>query len=89
MRNNRKVPKHLFRVAFSSISIVVLFITAVFSIIESVESTNRAFLKVFVLEPTIQNAIILAHVDFFHLQTQRIDYLFFFINGLRDCVALG
>jgi hypothetical protein len=49
MRNDRKVPKHLFRPAFPSVSIEVLIITIVFSMIESVESTNRSFLKVFVL----------------------------------------
>jgi hypothetical protein len=65
MGNDRKVPKSLFRPAFSSVSVVVLIITTVFSTIESVESTNRAFLEVFILRPTIQNAIILAHVDFF------------------------
>jgi hypothetical protein len=43
MRNDRKVPKHLFRPAFSSV--VVLIITGIFSIIDSIESTNRAFLK--------------------------------------------
>jgi hypothetical protein len=57
--------------------------------IESVESRNRAFLEVFILRPTIQNAIILARVDFFHPQTQQTDYLFFLINDLRDYVALG
>jgi hypothetical protein len=75
MRNVRKVPKHLFRPGFS--------------MIELVESTNRAFVEVFILGPTIWNAIILACIDFFHLQTQRIDYMFCLINGLRDCVALG
>jgi hypothetical protein len=74
MRNDRKVPKHLFRPAFSFVA--VLIITAVFSTIESVESTNRAFLKVFILSPMIYNAIIPARVNFFHLQTQWIDYLF-------------
>jgi hypothetical protein len=53
MRNDRKVPKHLFRLSFSYVSVVVLVITTVFSMIESVESTNRAFLEVFVLWPTI------------------------------------
>jgi hypothetical protein len=53
-----------------------------------IESTNRAFLKVIVLRPTIYNAIIIAHIDFFHLQTQLTDYLFCLINGLRNCVAL-
>jgi hypothetical protein len=48
-----KVPNHLFRPAFSSVSIAVLVITAVFSMIESVESINRAFLEVFILRPTI------------------------------------
>jgi hypothetical protein len=65
MRNDRKVPKHLFRPTFSSISVAVLIVTAIFSMIESIESTNRAFLKVFILGPTIYNAIILAHVVFF------------------------
>jgi hypothetical protein len=51
--NDRKVPKHLFRLVFSSISVAVLVITVVFSMIESVESTNRTFLKVFVLGSTI------------------------------------
>jgi hypothetical protein len=50
-KNDRKVPKHLFRPAFSSV--VILIITAVFSTIESVESRNTAFLKVFVLSPKI------------------------------------
>jgi hypothetical protein len=53
MRNDRKVPKHLFWPAFSSVSVVVLVIVVVYSTIESIESTNRAFLKVFVLGPTI------------------------------------
>jgi hypothetical protein len=51
--NDKKVPKHLFRSDFSSVSVVVLIITTVFSMIESVESTNRAFLEVFILRPTI------------------------------------
>jgi hypothetical protein len=88
-RNDRKVPKHLFRPAFSSVSIVVLVMTAIFSTIELNESTNRAFLKVYVLRFMIYNAIILAHMDFLYLQTQWIDYLFCLINGLRDCIALG
>jgi hypothetical protein len=87
MRNDRKVPKQLFSPAFSFLAILV--ITAIFSMIESIESTNRAFLKVFVFSPMIKNAISLAHVDFFHLQTQRSDYLFCLINGLMDCVVLG
>jgi hypothetical protein len=53
MRNDRKVPKHLLRPAFSSIVVAVLVITVVFSMIESIESTNRAFLEVFMLRPTI------------------------------------
>jgi hypothetical protein len=52
---------------FSSIFVAVLIIITVFSTIESVESINRAFLKVLVLSLTIQNAIIFARVDFFHL----------------------
>jgi hypothetical protein len=51
MRNDRKVAKHLFRSAFYSIA--VLIINAIFSTIESVEFTNRAFLKVFILSPMI------------------------------------
>jgi hypothetical protein len=50
-RNGRKVPKPLFRPAISSI--VAFVITTIFSIIELVESTNRAFLKVFILIPMI------------------------------------
>jgi hypothetical protein len=38
---------------FSSVSLTALVITIVFSTIESVESINRAFLKVFVLGPMI------------------------------------
>jgi hypothetical protein len=53
MRNDRKVPKHLFRPVFSSVSIVVLIITIIFSMIESIESTNTALHKVFLLRPTI------------------------------------
>jgi hypothetical protein len=53
MRNDRKVPKHIFRPAFSSVSVAVLIITVVFSMIKSVESANRAFVKVFILGPTI------------------------------------
>jgi hypothetical protein len=53
MRNDRKVSKHLFRPAFSSVSIVVLVMIAIFSMIELNESTNRAFLKVYVLRFTI------------------------------------
>jgi hypothetical protein len=49
MRNDKKVLKHLFRPAFSSISVAVLVITVFFSMIKSVKSINRAFLKVFVL----------------------------------------
>jgi hypothetical protein len=49
MRNDRKLSKHFFRPAFSSVSVAVLVITTIFSTIESVESTNRAFLKVFIL----------------------------------------
>jgi hypothetical protein len=86
-RNDRKLPKHIFRPAFSSIAVLV--ITIIFSMIESVESTNRAFLKVFVLMLMIENAIILARVDFFHLPTQQTDYLFCLINDLRDCIAKG
>jgi hypothetical protein len=88
MRNNRKVPKHLFRPAFSSISVAVLVITAVFSTIESVEFTNRAFLEVFILMSMIWNPIILACVDFLHLQTQWTTYLFCLINCLRDYVGI-
>jgi hypothetical protein len=87
MRNDRKVTKHLFKSAIAYVAVLV--ITAIFSTIESLESTNRAFLKVFILIPTIQNAIILAHVNLFHLQTKRIEYLFCLINDLKDCVALG
>jgi uncharacterized membrane protein len=36
-----------------SVSVVVLIITTIFSMIESIESTNRAFLEVFVLRYTI------------------------------------
>jgi hypothetical protein len=50
-RNDRKVPKHLIRPTFSFV--LVLIITIVFSMIESVESTNKEYLKVFVLNPTI------------------------------------
>jgi hypothetical protein len=50
-RNDRKVTKHLFRSTFYSISIASLIITAVFFTIEMVESTNRAFINVFVLRP--------------------------------------
>jgi hypothetical protein len=53
IRNDRKVLKHLFRPAFSFVSVVVLIITIVFSMIESAESTNRAFIKFFVLRLTI------------------------------------
>jgi hypothetical protein len=87
--NDRKLLKRHFRPAFSSISVAVLIIITVFSMIESVKSTNRVFLRVFILRPRIENAIILARVDFFHLQTQWKDYLFCLINGLRDYVALG
>jgi hypothetical protein len=51
MRNDRKVSEHLFRLAFFSVAVLV--ITAVFSTIESIESINRAFLKIFILRPTI------------------------------------
>jgi hypothetical protein len=51
-RNDMKVQKHLFR-TFSSVSVAVLITNAIFSTIELVESTNRAFLKVFILRPTI------------------------------------
>jgi hypothetical protein len=51
--NDRKVPKYLFRLAFSSVSVAVLVITVVFSMIKLVESTNRVFLEVFVLKSTI------------------------------------
>jgi hypothetical protein len=68
MRNDMKVPKHFFRPDISSISIAVLLITIVFSMIELIESTNKAFLEVSILTPTILIAIILARVDFFHLQ---------------------
>jgi hypothetical protein len=51
MRNDRKVSKHLFRPAFSSVTVLV--ITAIFSMIEPTESTNMAFLKVFILSTTI------------------------------------
>jgi hypothetical protein len=60
-----KVPKHLFRHALSSIVIIV--ITTIFPMIELVKFTNRTFLKVFILLPTIWNAIILAWVHLFHL----------------------
>jgi hypothetical protein len=53
MRNDRKLRKHLFRYVFSSVSVAVLIITGVFSLIELIKSTNRAFIKVFVLRPTI------------------------------------
>jgi hypothetical protein len=53
MSNDRKVPKYLFRPTFSSIYVVVLIIIVVFSTIELVKSTNREFLKVFVLRSTI------------------------------------
>jgi hypothetical protein len=89
MRNDRNVLKHLFRPAFSSISVVVLIITVIFSMIESIESINRAFLEVFILKSKILNLIILARMDFLHLQTQWTYYLFCLINGLRDYVALG
>jgi hypothetical protein len=51
MRNDRKVPKHLFRPTFSSIE--VLIITVIFSTIELVESTNRmqSFLHVWIFSP--------------------------------------
>jgi uncharacterized membrane protein len=51
--NDRKVSKHLFRLTFSSVSVAVLVITTIFSMIESVESTNRVFLEVFILRSTI------------------------------------
>jgi hypothetical protein len=51
MRNDRKVTKHLFRLVISSVTIVV--ITAIFLMIELIKSINRAFLKVFILLPTI------------------------------------
>jgi hypothetical protein len=51
MRNDKNVLKYLSRLAFSFVA--VLIITTTFSTIESVESTNKAFLKVFVLSPTI------------------------------------
>jgi hypothetical protein len=89
LRNDRIVPKHIFRLAFSFVFVAVLIITMVFSTIELVESTNMTFLEVFVLRSRIYNAIILAGMDFLHLQTQWIDYLFYLINGLMDCVALG
>jgi hypothetical protein len=87
MRNDRKVPKHLFRPAFSFVA--VLIITAVFSTIESVESTNRAFLKVFILSPMIYNAIIPARVNFFPPPNPMDRLSVYIINGIRDCVALG
>jgi hypothetical protein len=65
MRNDRKVPKHLFRHALSSIVIIV--ITTIFPMIELIKFTNRTFLKVFILLPTIWNAIILTCVHLFHL----------------------
>jgi hypothetical protein len=43
--------KQLFRTAFSSVAVLVII--TIFSTIESVESTNRAFPKVFILTPTI------------------------------------
>jgi hypothetical protein len=70
-------------------SVAVLIITIVFSMIESVESINRAFHKVFILRLMIQNGIIRACMDFFHLKTQQTDYLFCLINSLKDYVALG
>jgi hypothetical protein len=56
--------------------------------VESIESTNRALLKVLIIRATIENAIILARMDLFHLQSQRADNLFGLINNLRDGVAL-
>jgi hypothetical protein len=50
-RNDRKILKHLFRPTISSVA--VLIIIAIFSMIESVESTDRAFLKVFIVIPMI------------------------------------
>jgi hypothetical protein len=50
-RNDRKVLKHIFRPALSSVAIVIII--AIFPTIESVKSTNRAFLKLFILLPTI------------------------------------
>jgi hypothetical protein len=50
-RNDRKVPKHLFSPAFSSVAVLVII--TIFSMNEPIESTNRAFLKVFMLSPTI------------------------------------
>jgi hypothetical protein len=43
--------QNIFRPTISSVAVVV--ITAIFSMIASVESTNRAFLKVFILIHTI------------------------------------
>jgi hypothetical protein len=51
MRNDRKVSKHLFRSDISSVA--VLIITVIFSTIESIESTNKAFDKVLILIPMI------------------------------------
>jgi hypothetical protein len=86
-RKDRKVPKHLFKHAFCSVAILV--ITAIFSTIKLVESTNTAFLKVFILSPTIYNVIILACVDFFHLQSQQTYYKFCLINGLGTAFPWG
>jgi hypothetical protein len=89
MRNDRKVAKHLFRAAFSFVSVAVLVITVVISIIESVKSTNRAFLEVFITQAHDIECNHSCTHGFFHLQTQRTDYLFYLINDLMDCVALG
>jgi hypothetical protein len=51
MHNDRKVPKHLFRPAISSV--VVLVTTAIFSMLESIETINRGLRKVFILTPMI------------------------------------
>jgi hypothetical protein len=45
--------KNTFLGPFLYVSIAVLIMNAIFSTIESVESTNRLFLKVFILRPTI------------------------------------
>jgi hypothetical protein len=48
-----KYPNTFFMHVFSSISVAVLIIMTIFSMIESIGSTNQVFLKVFVLKPTI------------------------------------
>jgi hypothetical protein len=49
MRNDRKVSKHLFRPAISSVA--VLITTTIFSTIELIKFTNRAFVKVVIVIP--------------------------------------